>query len=287
MNKSYVLYHANCNDGLGAAWVAWTVLGNDAEYIPVQYGSSPPEVDDDSDVYIVDFSYPRDVLLELAGRVDKLVVLDHHKTVAEQLKGIESEVGNIEVVFDMAKCGAVIAWEYFHPAGKPGPRLLDFIQDRDLYTNKLWATELIAKGLPLYIKGDFRKLDNLAYHCDSSEVEFRKVLAMGEAISTFLANESEKVLSGLTGGLNFFGHQNVPVLNLAPFMASDTLHAVLEADVDRLYPFAVSYFDIPSEGKRIYQLRSTDDREDVGAIAKSYGGGGHRNAAGVCVPGPA
>ena len=31
---NYVLYHKNCNDGFGAAWVAWQALGNQAKYIP-------------------------------------------------------------------------------------------------------------------------------------------------------------------------------------------------------------------------------------------------------------
>lgn len=42
MMKTYVLYHAHCADGFGAAYAAWLKLGNDAQYVPVKYGDPPP-----------------------------------------------------------------------------------------------------------------------------------------------------------------------------------------------------------------------------------------------------
>ena len=52
-----VLYHANCYDGLGAAWAIRKQLGDTADYIPVQYGESPPDVTG-KHVIIADFSFP-------------------------------------------------------------------------------------------------------------------------------------------------------------------------------------------------------------------------------------
>ena len=39
-----VIYHANCNDGFGAAFSAWKLLGNRAEYIACTHGTEPPDV---------------------------------------------------------------------------------------------------------------------------------------------------------------------------------------------------------------------------------------------------
>jgi nanoRNase/pAp phosphatase (c-di-AMP/oligoRNAs hydrolase) len=44
-------------------------------------------------------------------------------------------------------------------------------------------------------------------------------------------------------------------------------------------PFAAT-FVIRADGFMQWSLRSEDSREDVSAIAKANGGGGHRNAAG-------
>ena len=35
--KPLVIYHASCADGFGAAFAAWLKLGDDAEYVPMQY----------------------------------------------------------------------------------------------------------------------------------------------------------------------------------------------------------------------------------------------------------
>lgn len=45
----FVLYHAHCNDGLGAAFAAYKKFGESAEYIPVSYGKGLPEMDLDSE----------------------------------------------------------------------------------------------------------------------------------------------------------------------------------------------------------------------------------------------
>ena len=98
---NYVLYHKNCNDGFGAAWVAWQALGYQAKYIAVQHGDLPPAIPDGSIVTIVDFAYSRDVLLDMHERMESLWVLDHHKTAAQDLTGLAF------TTFDMDKSGAM------------------------------------------------------------------------------------------------------------------------------------------------------------------------------------
>ena len=39
-----VIYHANCTDGFGAAYSAWKLLGNRAEYHACTHGQRPPDV---------------------------------------------------------------------------------------------------------------------------------------------------------------------------------------------------------------------------------------------------
>ena len=51
-----VIYHANCNDGFGAAYGAWKLLGNRAEYFACKHGDAPPDVKGKR-VVILDFSF--------------------------------------------------------------------------------------------------------------------------------------------------------------------------------------------------------------------------------------
>ncbi|MBZ0252826.1 MAG: hypothetical protein K8I02_05750, partial [Candidatus Methylomirabilis sp.] len=150
--KKLVIYHAQCADGFGAAWAAWKVLGDDAEYVAAKYGDPPPEVAG-RDVSIVDFSYPRATLLEMKKAAASLEVLDHHKTAEEDLRGLPF------AKFDLAKSGAMLAWERWHPE-EPPPDLIRYIQDKDLWTWKLPESEEVAVALASY-PYDFAAWDRL------------------------------------------------------------------------------------------------------------------------------
>ena len=56
-----VIYHADCTDGFGAAYSAWKLLGNRAEYYPCKHGTTPPDVKG-KNVVILDFSFDKYLL---------------------------------------------------------------------------------------------------------------------------------------------------------------------------------------------------------------------------------
>mgnify|MGYP003326214337 CR=1 FL=1 len=120
-----VIYHKNCTDGFGAAYSAWRLLGNRAEYIACSHGETPPNVKGKK-VAICDFSFKNDVTKKLIEEADALVILDHHKSAMVELHDIP------DAIFNMEKSGAVITWEFFHP-GKDAPKFIQYIEDRDLW----------------------------------------------------------------------------------------------------------------------------------------------------------
>ena len=120
-----VIYHKNCTDGFGAAYSAWRLLGNRAEYIACSHGETPPNVKG-KNVAICDFSFKNDVTKKLIEEADALVILDHHKSAMIELHDIP------DAIFNMEKSGAVITWEFFHP-GKDVPKFIQYIEDRDLW----------------------------------------------------------------------------------------------------------------------------------------------------------
>ena len=262
--KTYVLYHANCFDGLGAAYAAWQGLGDsNTEYIPVQYGENPPQMEAGSNVYIVDFSYKRDVLDSLRSTAANLVVLDHHKTAAEDLAGYPG------AVFDMSKSGAVLSWEYFHP-GSEVPVLLDYIQDRDLWTWQYPLTKPVMAAMELY-KGDFRNFGKL---------DRNKLLQSGYAKLQFDELELEKAVKKalIVKYPNYPGSTLACALLNTTSLISETGNKLCkELPVD----FSLSFF-VEKSGDIVFSFRSLEDF-DVSALAKALGGGGHRNAAGARV----
>jgi oligoribonuclease NrnB/cAMP/cGMP phosphodiesterase (DHH superfamily) len=97
----------------------------------------------------------------------------------------------------------------------------------------------------------------------------------GQAIERKHLKDIHELLSVTTRVMKIAGY-DVPVANLPYTMSSDAGHKLASGQ-----PFAACYWDTP-EG-RVFSLRSSDEGLDVADIAKQYGGGGHRNAAGFRV----
>ena len=257
-----ILYHAGCDDGFGAAYAIWLKHGSQAEYIPVQYGQDFPAVSPGEAVYVVDFSYPRDILQSVAEKCD-LIVLDHHKTAMDELENLPF------AYFDMNKSGAVLAWEYFHP-NDPIPMLLAYVQDYDLWTKKLPHTEENKAW-----RGSFPRTFSAWQEMDQAVSLDDIWKTQGEAI---LRSEQMHIKRRVAQAFE------VTIDNHVILAVNETQHfseVAGELAKDTRYPFGACFF-VRDDGLKIWSLRS--DRNlgdfDVSAVAKQRGGGGHRNAAG-------
>jgi len=262
-----VLYHAGCDDGFGAAWAAWLSLdGQDAQYRPVNYGEPLPEIPDGALVTIVDFSYPRDVLLALRERC-LVHVLDHHKTAAEDLAGLDF------AVFDMNKSGARLSWEHFHP-GVEMPPLLAHVEDRDLWRFALPETREISAWLRSWPR-DFER-----WSWAHRTVFFERAIAVAEGAAILRANAQHTDSHVRAAKLREFDGEKVPCVNAT--MLRSEIGAALNAKHPDA-PFSLTYFD-REDGRRVWSLRTSHEDVDVAAVARRHGGGGHRGAAGFSEP---
>lgn len=264
----YVLYHSNCYDGFGAAYAAWKKMGDEAKYIPVSYGKPPPEMPDATEIFIVDFSYDEPELLELSVNA-KVFVLDHHKTAQEKLARLiklqefnKNPYANLYIEFDMERSGALITWEFFHGAGN-APMLIQHISDRDLWTYKILGSREVHAAL-VSTPFDFEVWDKLdvptLVQDGAGALKFQTQLVQNIIKKSWIAK---------------MGEFEFPVVNTASSW-SEVGEALLDKYPDA--PFVGSFTEF--EDSVMWSLRSRDDRQDVSEVAKSFGGGGHRNAAG-------
>jgi hypothetical protein len=256
-----VIYHGGCTDGFGAAWAAWKRHGGAASYLPARYGEPLPDPGGAERVYLLDFSAPRAVLDALAGR-HEVRLLDHHKTAAEALGDAPY------ATFDMHKSGAVLAWEHFHPAAAV-PRLLAYVQDRDLWRFVLPHSREVSAALSSYPM-QFEEWQALAERLDA---EPQTIVAEGAAILRYLVQQTATVCDEAMW--RAVGGHLVPVVN-ATNLASEVGEELLRRHPDA--PFVASYYDT-AQGYRKWSLRSRPG-VDVSAIAQRFGGGGHAQAAG-------
>lgn len=263
----YCLYHANCPDGFAAAWVVWLDYGDAATYIPVSYGKPLPEIPDGADVFIVDFSYPRDVLEALAARC-QIHVIDHHVTAAEALKGFP------HATFDLKKSGAVLTWEHLFPT-RDVPELLLYVQDRDLWQWQLPASKEINAGLWRGTPRDFNAWKFLRVQWDRGVTTAKdRLISAGEAIAHSDALTIE-TLTAHPHRMQILSYE-VPAVN-TPVLQSEIGHRLLELHPHA--PFAAMWWSLDG-GSIAYSLRARAGDFDVSQVAKEFGGGGHRAAAG-------
>lgn len=103
--KPLVIYHADCTDGFGAAFAAWLKLGDEAEYLPMQYNADFCDPVGQREVYILDFSFPRETMHHLFATAKRVVWLDHHASVMKEWgegsvpAGVEVRLSNEHVAY--------------------------------------------------------------------------------------------------------------------------------------------------------------------------------------------
>ena len=278
-----VIFHAECTDGMAAAWAARTGLvlhdgTRDAQvaFVPMRYGD-PLDVDELTGmrVLIADFSFPRDVLLKLHRVAKSLRVLDHHKTAAADLAGLDF------CTFDMERSGAGLVWDLLvcrESHQFPRPWLIDYVEDRDLWRFALPDSRDVCAALqelPVGRPGepvDFAMWDNMA-RSDTVEEVARDGRCHRKTAERFAADIARTARDSVLGG------------HRCKVATSSILFSEVADLLTREHPMGAVCFQ-RADGRWQYSLRSRSDF-DVSEVARMFGGGGHARAAGFVVDAPA
>lgn len=265
-----VLYHGRCPDGLGAAWAVREILGDKAQYIPMEYDSSPPNVSG-RDVVIVDFSFKPMTMRILEEQAKSVTLLDHHASAKTMLADYQCLCGTTHLQFDMDRSGAMMAWNHFHE-GKEPPALISHIQDRDIWTWKDPLTEPFLRQLdtmPL----TFETFDHVASLDKAGYDAFvEKGKGLCEQFKTFCQGFMD-----MAQPLHIDGIDGVQV--------SASHHFTSEVGsmlAKKTGTFACIWYVQNPETIKV-SLRSIDDT-DVSEVAVRFGGGGHKHAAAFKIP---
>ena len=288
--RPLVIYHGDCFDGFCAAWVFRSFAGPECDFHAARYGEDPPDVTKRY-VWILDFSYPREVMKEIILKSKRTVVYDHHQTAEAALNGVIQEIRtekNIlreadKIVFDMHRSGAGITFDElqrehgrkrgFHEPRFNGARsnwVVDYIEDRDLWKMKLEDSAAISAYIATvpYTFEAYTELEKLGAD---------KAAEKGAAIQSYIDMYGKKARKH--ANLRQVGGFEVPVVNMPYMNCSEHVGKLAEEYPD--HEFACGFF-MRDDGKWQFSLRARGDF-DVSEIAKQYGGGGHRGAAGFAV----
>ena len=264
-----VLYHDRCADGFGAALAAWRFYGGQVECLGLSHGQirnveELPALAGRA-VYVLDFSFGPELLAEIDARVAKLVLLDHHKSAAEQLAGFACRCGALH--FDMGKSGARLAWEFFHP-GAPLPALVRHVEDRDLWAWQYPETAGFVAALDME-PFDFTRWQQIA---DFAPAETTAFVARGQAMDEKFRHLAQDVAGGAQP-LLFNGQAGLMV------NAPGAFHSLVGELLSRQSGTFALMWAVGKDGQVKVGLRSQRGY-DCSPLAVSMGGGGHAQACG-------
>lgn len=288
-----VIYHANCSDGIGAAWVIYHLARknsdtfNDIEFLGYNDRENPPNLEG-KNVVIVDFSFIKSKMLEIIAQAKSVLVLDHHDTAQKDLEGLDAP--NFSCVFDMSRSGAKIAWDYYHPdrtSFGSTPWFILYIQDRDLWQWKLNNSKAISECLYKERRVTFEGLENL-YRNIKNGMEIEDMDYMIAKGGELLGPKEDMVMKYTrmsklcTFTIPDFSEFTVRAIDCPRELRSDVGNRIVTLYDDCMFALLWSY-DLETD-EWWCSLRGGRTDINLADVAKTFGnGGGHKNAAGFCI----
>ena len=292
MKADKILYHDNCWDGATAAYIA-SICCPKAELVPMQYGYDFDKVSQsfyNKSILVVDFSFKSHELLQLLIITEDILIIDHHKTAIDDLiANVPKHVLDKHTILDDSMSGAGLVYDYFAPelpdyniSVGSLKKFVEKVQNRDLWiSNSKHFEEFNA------FMGLFKKTPESVKHIVAS-FSMDKMIEAGKHVMSYrdiLINDHIKhvrftMVSSKSGDVSYpaviFA---CSVSSLVSDICSRILNSYQNDSVMCAIKVAVAVVRI-SPNECLYQLRSVGDA-DVSHIAKSFGGGGHKNSAGV------
>ncbi|GFZ12310.1 hypothetical protein Acr_23g0006950 [Actinidia rufa] len=310
MKAVAVVYHYPCPDGAFAALAAHLYFSSTSTpvlffpntvYAPIRAEQLP--LSEIEDVYLLDFVGPHGFVQQLSSKVDRVIVLDHHKTALDMLGGAKASVigENVFQIIDMDRSGATIAYEFFKEKLLCGNSdvdsghelavrefervklLFDYIEDGDLWRWSLQNSKAFSSGL---------KDLNIEYHVRLNPSLFQQLLSLDlESLikqgMVSLSDKKKLITRALEQsyeialGDGAFGYCLAVDADHIFEMRSELGHQLANRSRDmKLRAIGAVVYKVPGLEKDDLlkiSLRSVD-REDTTPISLEFGGGGHRNA---------
>lgn len=285
-----ILYHNNCPDGWCAAYICKKRYPT-AALMGLNHGLKEEDLEslfsfcEDKDVLMVDYSLRTRESNDRLNLVAKSFrILDHHKTAQAVLAGADY------ATFDMTRSGAGLAFDYllgkdsdyhkgvsaYNPEGLTGvpplerPWWVSYTEDQDLWNWVLPDSQEINAFLVVQERSEER------WDVIASQISQDDARLNGKGVRSYIEYYTRSVVAEAQEGMLFFGGINhrAAVVNIPYAGVSEAGNALCKDG----YPISLLWFE-RRDGQTQFSLRG-DGSVDVSAIAKSFGGGGHHNAAG-------
>lgn len=273
------IYH-NDMDGRCAGFLVAKFTGNKnpEDYMECDYNHFPIDcISKEEVVYIVDYSFTESTI-EFLGqlihvRKCKVIWIDHHTSSIELSSNPSYRwIKDIDGIRDDRLSGAGLVYSYFMNGGvinvKHLPTVVQLVDDYDRWVYRLGDNTIYFKlGLETV---DFDALDPIWDELYESDEKCDSIIATGAIIKQFIDKDNAVYLSS-------FGYES-EIAGIPCLVVNRCTNSWIFGDKINSYSIVVVWVFDGIQYR--YSIYSSDESIDCSKIAESYGGGGHKGAAG-------
>jgi len=266
----------------------------------LDYGDEPPKNPNRELVFICDLSFPKEIMAKIRKESGSPIVwIDHHISAIKELVGgnegtffISSEDCKTDIddkntdvwmkcILDSKRAACEIAWEYFlknSSVNEEMPRPVSLLGKYDTYRNQdkyEWENAILPfqYGMRMVCKDVESFPKTLITGSFAQHNLLIEIIAKGKTVLEYQKKQNKRSCKYLAFEAEFEGLRAI-CMNIGGGNSLMFESVYNEEKHDLMIPFVFS-------GKHwTYSLFTTKENIDCSEIAKKYGGGGHKKAAG-------
>ncbi len=289
MNTKYLIMHHSADlDGKCSSMILKKYLlennsDSDITMYPINYGQSIPIdlLDENTVVYLADFSFSYDRMVEIYNTVKEFIWIDHHVSAIED--SITHRYDYYKGIREIGKAACELCWEYCYPDTKI-PHAVTLLGRFDVMDKTTDGIFQFQYGIHSVLNSStdtdaiWNSLLN-THHSPDGYYLIDRMLKEGELIHQYMINEYEKLCEHGSYEIEFDGLKAIVYNYIGAYsFFFDSVYDPSKHDLMLKYGYD------PKANAFACSIYTTKEDIDCSAIAKKYNGGGHAGAAGFKLP---
>jgi len=267
------IYHLADHDGKGSAAIVKKKFKK-VEFLGLNHDMNVPmeDIERHEDIVVCDISLPMNIMFDLNERKN-LIWIDHHVSMIEEYeKCIKAGAKEIKGIRQNGVAAIMLTWQYFFPE-KDVPEGVKLLAKNDLFDlrdSRVRPFEYAfqAMGVNKPSDGNWKDLFE-------GKIDIDEMVKKGNAILAYIKNRNHRLCKAMSFESEYMGYKCI-CANM-PQGYSEFYDGVKNI---KEYDFMCNFF---MNGKNAWNLSFYTAKEDVDVakIAATFGGGGHKKAAGA------
>ncbi len=257
----------------------------ECEMIPIDYGDEFPwtTIQPSETIYMVDFSLqPFEKMVKLQRLFPNLIWIDHHKSAIEAYKDwnhthhTHSTYLSIQGIRKVGIGACQLVWEYLFP-NTPVPKFVKLLAEYDVWNHSDPDTLPFQYGMRLKETDPSTEEGMKIWYrlIAASEFDLDSIIKDGRTVLKYQEQIDGRYCERFAFETEFEGLKAIAVNK--GIANSNTFKSIKGLDK---YDLMITFCMIGPEKGWTVSLYTTKPDVDVSVIAKKYGGGGHKGAAG-------